>query len=1119
MQTPDFKAVFQDPDAHRAFLCVEDDGKIEGQHFDRKQAGEVNETGEAITNSGFDRVQKLVEKTMSGFANASGGLLIIGISKTGETIGIDHLSEDQRGNLCKVASLKGARIEAKIHAFTVEDQTRHVALLVVENYPSTFCTRAKDGAAWLRKGTSTVELKGEELEQFKRDRKVVDFERRSSDAFELDDVDSGVLTEFKTSCGYGADRDAEDVLRGAGALTGRNSDRYWTHAGLLFFATNPDRCLPQAFIRLLRFDCLLEASDERPTPSFDQDFRGSLTKQIRDFRTFAKESAFFRTYEVRAPDGGFVSEPEYPAIAVDEAVVNAVAHRDYGLTGPIVCEKYQDAFVVRSPGRLKQQISVPDRFTLREQTLESDLRNPMLMNWLRSMRDAQGTPYVKAIQEGTRRMRDEMERLGLPSPLYESKPLETCVVLRNDHERRKPKPTGLAAQEDVEAPEYTNLYPVLGLKNEGGRDGEREERRAFMQAMADKLEASDWVIAKQSKGRLVAHLKGAQDRLDQRLSKTVRLVPAYSFSLRGFFGRTYLSVDFTLEVRSLLTIEKALESFDQTALIGLGAFAIIDDRPVRGRITSLEDGQAMVRIFETDDDESLPYMKVFPNLRREQLNRLIHERAPGFDFSRAIKKAALSSMAGAARVRALKIETIVQTLERDVFPLSVKGRDVEISDEPLRAHRQGDGKRALLVDAVTEPDVAFSQDRKTADIRQGITSYGSYQHEPKDVEIVAVVERGWEEPLRQLVGRLQSGKYKYKGSEQTFATRLKLGQIAVPSDLSADQECARLIEQSPEWRGDERLSRIFLVHTPESGFALDDVGSPYYRAKRVLLEAGIPSQMMDTPTLRNPDYKDLNLALNLVAKTGLTPWVLPQSIPDADFFVGLSYSQSREGGAASRVLGFANVFSEYGRWEFYSGGNEAVPFEERSAHYERLVADTLGKLSLSQAPTIYFHYSAKFSRQDRDAILRGARAVRPDGRYVFVWINTGHPVRLFDERGETDGSIARGRYVVSAPNQIFLSTTGYNEYRKTIGTPQALEVNVYAEQGSSGIFQAIDHRALARQILCLTKLNWASTDALCGEPITTKYAKDIAYLTAAFQRQGKGAFQLHPVLERTPWFI
>jgi hypothetical protein len=63
-----------------------------------------------------------------------------------------------------------------------------------------------------------------------------------------------------------------------------------------------------------------------------------------------------------------------------------------------------------------------------------------------------------------------------------------------------------------------------------------------------------------------------------------------------------------------------------------------------------------------------------------------------------------------------------------------------------------------------------------------------------------------------------------------------------------------------------------------------------------------------------------------------------------------------------------------------------------------------------------------------------------------------------------------------------------------------------------------DLKSLAVQILSLTKLNWASTDALTGEPITTKYAGDIAYLTAAFLRQ-EDEFKLHPVLERTPWFI
>lgn len=92
--------------------------------------------------------------------------------------------------------------------------------------------------------------------------------------------------------------------------------------------------------------------------------------------------------------------------------------------------------------------------------------------------------------------------------------------------------------------------------------------------------------------------------------------------------------------------------------------------------------------------------------------------------------------------------------------------------------------------------------------------------------------------------------------------------------------------------GNQQVDRIFLVQTPEAGYASDDEISPHYRVKRFLLEYGAPCQMVDTPTLRNPDWKDLNLALNIAAKCNVVPWVLP----DADFFVGLSYTQSTRRG-------------------------------------------------------------------------------------------------------------------------------------------------------------------------------------------------------------------------------
>lgn len=94
-----------------------------------------------------------------------------------------------------------------------------------------------------------------------------------------------------------------------------------------------------------------------------------------------------------------------------------------------------------------------------------------------------------------------------------------------------------------------------------------------------------------------------------------------------------------------------------------------------------------------------------------------------------------------------------------------------------------------------------------------------------------------------------------------------------------------------------------MVQTPESGYSLDNENSPYYKLKRRLLEQGIPSQMVDTPTLLNPDDKDFNLALNIIPKCGVVPWVLPGPIPDADFFVGLSYTQNY-GRGTTRMMGY-----------------------------------------------------------------------------------------------------------------------------------------------------------------------------------------------------------------------
>ena len=1116
MLIPDYKSVYANPNDNLEFLTQTDDDRFESQTIERKQVG-ISNGGKEISKSRISAAREHIEKTMCGFANANGGLLVLGITTTGDFAGIEHLSEKQKSSLMECNSLRGAEIQRKIHKVEIRGVAHEIALFMVESDDRKFCSRIKDDAAWIRQGTSTVRLKAEARELLKRDRRVVEFERANACDFDEQDVDRTVVEEFCKSLEIEQDRSVSKIFRDIGAIRNRGATLEWTNAGLLFFSYRPQRILEHAYIRVVRFDCSYFDEDERPTPDFDQKFDGALTEQIRDLRTFISDSGFFKRFENRSPDGGFIIKPEIPEVVLDEAIVNAVAHRDYGISLPIFCEKYKDAFVVKNPGRLLQPEELPNQFRLNEVRLDSVPRNTKLMEWLRGMQDAKGARYVKALREGTRKMRDEMAKLDLPIPTYKVRATDTTVILENNIEQRSIKPTGLASGKSIVSNEYTNLYRLEGLAQTGTQEREREEKRIILKTLCDKLEANNWIIAKVKMGLATAHKKGARVEIPDTVSKILNIIPAYKLCIRTYYGRYYLVVDYVVQTQTTWRLPKVIDRFGLEGAIDLNAYGVVDGRLLHGRITTIDDARASIYNFEEKFD--LPINDVFPNLRHDQLTQVLNETVPNFDYLKELKSASLFSVPSAARQRATLIGQTINLLANTVFPITIGSKMITLANEPLKLVREGDGKRAWRVDQVAEPEVEFGHKRATANIRNGITSFGAYKDSPKELEIVGVVQPGYEKCLRDLVARLQHGSFKFRGTERTFSTQIRLAQVNTAHDISVQEECRRLTLEYPNWSGNIELNRLILVHTPEAEYSVDDVTSPYYQSKRVLLEAGIPCQMVDTSTLINPDYRDLNLALNIVAKSGVTPWVLPESIPDADFFLGLSYTANHTF-KAGRVIGFANVFNHYGRWEFYSGGNEAVPYDQRAQHYEKLVENTLRRLNLRDHPTIYFHYSAKFSRIDREAILRGARAVRPFGKYIFVWINTHHPVRLFDARAETDGSVARGRYTIGADNQIYLSTTGYNPYRRVLGTPIALEVNFHVENEKDGTEQHyVDHQSIARQILSLTKLNWASTDSLCSEPITTKYAKNIAYLTAAFQRQNSGVFKLHHVLERTPWFI
>ena len=266
---------------------------------------------------------------------------------------------------------------------------------------------------------------------------IIDFETSYCCPYDPSELDMKVVKEFKRAYLEAADAEydytTEEVLHRAGALMQENDKYSFTNAGFLFFSSNPRRLFASAYVRVLRFEVDVEEARDRGATTFDRDFDGALPNIIRKLQTFFKDSALFRTMIRRSSHGGFIEDPEYPPLAVDEALINAVIHRDYGATTAIHCSAYRNALVVENPGSIPQ--GVPQHFSLLDTVLDSVLRNQRIVEWMRFMKDERGEPLVRALSEGTRKMCQEMENLGLPAPSYETAQ-NTSVTLYNHFEER-----------------------------------------------------------------------------------------------------------------------------------------------------------------------------------------------------------------------------------------------------------------------------------------------------------------------------------------------------------------------------------------------------------------------------------------------------------------------------------------------------------------------------------------------------------------------------------------------------------------------------------------------------------------------------------------------------------
>lgn len=124
-----------------------------------------------------------------------------------------------------------------------------------------------------------------------------------------------------------------------------------TNTGLLFFGKNPSEFIPQNEIRIARFK-----GTARLVFIDSQEIKGPIYKMLEQVELFFKRNTRLANKIVEFKR---VDIPEYPYEAVREAVINAIAHRDYTRVGaPIMISIFDDRVEISSPGGLLPGLNI-----------------------------------------------------------------------------------------------------------------------------------------------------------------------------------------------------------------------------------------------------------------------------------------------------------------------------------------------------------------------------------------------------------------------------------------------------------------------------------------------------------------------------------------------------------------------------------------------------------------------------------------------------------------------------------------------------------------------------------------------------------------------------------------
>lgn len=330
----------------------------ENQYFERKGLGEKD-----------IKPTKMAEELV-GMLNADGGVLAFGVADNGEIQDLNSLAErlDDYRKLVFDFIAPPCRIE--LEEILVDGKL--VFLFHVEQDLERIYCRKDNENVFLRVADSNRgPLSREQIKNLEYDKNIRLFEDEIVPDFNEEDLDQELLELYKKKVNF-TSGDILDLLYKRNLLTKKEGSYQFKKSTILLFSTMPERYIPSASVRYVRYEGTVAKVGTEHNVIKDQRFENNIPRLIEELTYFLRAS-LRDYYFLDINQGKFIKVPEYPEEAWLEGVVNALCHRSYNVQGNVIYIKhFDDRLEISNSGPLPAQVTIENIKT------ERFARNPRM---------------------------------------------------------------------------------------------------------------------------------------------------------------------------------------------------------------------------------------------------------------------------------------------------------------------------------------------------------------------------------------------------------------------------------------------------------------------------------------------------------------------------------------------------------------------------------------------------------------------------------------------------------------------------------------------------------------------------------------------------------------------